>query len=119
LGYLTREISLYNIVYNELTYGGILVDNHFGKGLMAGLKAREADSVTRVTRFCSDYKRGFVLGFSHRISEQTGDRQRAAWEAGVLTRRYNLDKELVADFFKEVNADTAVKCFFAGYERGY
>jgi len=95
------------------------VDNHFGKGLMAGLKAREADSVSRVTRFCSDYKRGFVLGFTHRISEQTGNRQRAAWEAGVLTRRYNLDKELVADFFREVNTEVAVKCFLAGYEKGY
>ncbi|MCT4709311.1 DUF2623 domain-containing protein [Enterobacteriaceae bacterium H11S18] len=95
------------------------MDNHFGKGLMAGLKAREADSVSRVTLFCSDYKRGFVLGFTHRISEQTGNRQRAAWEAGVLTRRYNLDKELVADFFREVNTEVAVKCFLAGYEKGY
>jgi hypothetical protein len=111
--------SLYNYLYSDMNNRSKSVDNHFGKGLMAGLKAREADSVTRVTRFCSDYKRGFVLGFSHRISEQTGDRQRAAWEAGVLTRRYNLDKDLVADFFKEVNADAAVKCFFAGYERGY
>ena len=95
------------------------MDNHFGKGLMAGLKARQADGAVNVERFCSDYKRGFVLGFTHRMAEQTGDRQRAGWEAGVLTRRYHLDKESVVDFLKEVNADVAVRCFFAGYEKGY
>ncbi len=33
--------------------------------------------------------------------EKTGDRQLSAWEAGILTRRYGLDKEMVMDFFKE------------------
>jgi len=119
LRYPALKQSLYNFVYSDYSGEGRQMENHFGKGLMAGLKAREADSVTKVTRFCSDYKRGFVLGFTHRLSEQTGDRQRAAWEAGVLTRRYNLDKEAVVDFFKEVNAEVAVKCFLAGYEKGY
>lgn len=39
------------------------MDNHFGKGLMAGLNASSADSARSVANFCSDYKRGFVLGF--------------------------------------------------------
>ena len=43
------------------------MNNHFGKGLMAGLKATHADSAVNVTKFCADYKRGFVLGYSHRI----------------------------------------------------
>ena len=51
------------------------MDNHFGKGLMAGLNATCADSARNVAGFCSDYKRGFVLGFSHRMFEKTGDRQ--------------------------------------------
>ena len=38
------------------------MNNHFGKGLMAGLKATHADSAVNVTKFCADYKRGFVLG---------------------------------------------------------
>lgn len=46
------------------------MENHFGKGLMAGLKATQADEASRVARFCSDYKRGFVLGFSHRMFEK-------------------------------------------------
>lgn len=50
------------------------MDNHFGKGLMAGLNATCADSARNVAGFCSDYKRGFVLGFSHRMFEKTGDR---------------------------------------------
>lgn len=40
------------------------MNNHFGKGLMAGLKATHADSAVNVTKFCADYKRGFVLGYS-------------------------------------------------------
>ncbi len=68
------------------------MNNHFGKGLMAGLKATHADSAVNVTKFCADYKRGFVLGYSHRMYEKTGDRQLSAWEAGILTRRYGLDK---------------------------
>ena len=52
------------------------MNNHFGKGLMAGLKATHADSAVNVTKFCADYKRGFVLGYSHRMYEKTGDRQR-------------------------------------------
>jgi hypothetical protein len=32
--------------------------------------------------------------------EKTGDRQLSAWEAGILTRRYGLDKEMVMDFFR-------------------
>ena len=40
------------------------MNNHFGKGLMAGLKATHADSAVNVTKFCADYKRGFVLGYT-------------------------------------------------------
>ncbi|SUX58798.1 Protein of uncharacterised function (DUF2623) [Citrobacter amalonaticus] len=46
------------------------MNNHFGKGLMAGLNATQADSARNVAKFCSDYKRGFVLGFSHRMFEK-------------------------------------------------
>lgn len=48
------------------------MDNHFGKGLMAGLNASSADSARSVANFCADYKRGFVLGFSHRMFEKNG-----------------------------------------------
>ena len=36
------------------------MNNHFGKGLMAGLSATQADRARNVVDFCSDYKRGFV-----------------------------------------------------------
>ncbi|HAU4329932.1 DUF2623 domain-containing protein [Escherichia coli] len=91
------------------------MDNHFGKGLMAGLNASSADSARKVAGFCADYKRGFVLGFSHRMFEKTGDRQLSAWEAGILTRRYGLDKEMVMDFFKENQSSTTIRFFMAGY----
>lgn len=91
------------------------MDNHFGKGLMAGLNASSADSARSVANFCADYKRGFVLGFSHRMFEKTGDRQLSAWEAGILTRRYGLDKEMVMDFFKENQSSTTIRFFMAVY----
>lgn len=91
------------------------MDNHFGKGLMAGLNATRADSASDVASFCADYKRGFVLGFSHRMFEKTGDKQLSAWEAGMLTRRYGLDKEMVMDFFREHHSGTAIRFFMAGY----
>ena len=91
------------------------MDNHFGKGLMAGLNASSADSARTAANFCADYKRGFVLGFSHRMFEKTGDRQLSEWEAGILTRRYGLDKEMVMDFFKENQSSTTIRFFMAGY----
>ena len=91
------------------------MDNHFGKGLMAGLNASSADSARSVANFCVDYKRGFVLGFSHRMFEKTGDRQLSVWEAGILTRRYGLDKEMVMDFFRENQSSTTIRFFMAGY----
>lgn len=40
------------------------MNNHFGKGLMAGLHAPYAYSAHHAVNFCSEYKRGFVLGFT-------------------------------------------------------
>ncbi|MDY1038741.1 DUF2623 family protein [Enterobacteriaceae bacterium RIT714] len=91
------------------------MENHFGKGLMAGMRAAQADSAKNVAHFCTDYKRGFVLGFSHRMFEKTGDRQLSAWEAGILTRRYGLDRDMVMDFFKENQSSTILRYFLAGY----
>jgi hypothetical protein len=81
-------------------------------GRIKRLKCGQARSVAN---FCADYKRGFVLGFSHRMFEKTGDRQLSAWEAGILTRRYGLDKEMVMDFFKENQSSTTIRFFMAGY----
>lgn len=91
------------------------MDNHFGKGLMAGMRATQADTAKNVAHLCSDYKRGFVLGFSHRMFEKTGDRQLSAWEAGILTRRYGLDRDMVMDFFRETRSSAVLRYFLAGY----
>ena len=91
------------------------MENHFGKGLMAGMRATQADTANDVAHFCADYKRGFVLGFSHRMFEKTGDRQLSAWEAGILTRRYGLDRDMVMDFFRESHFSATLRYFMAGY----
>ncbi|BET41420.1 DUF2623 family protein [Atlantibacter hermannii] len=92
--------------------------NHFGKGLMAGLSASQAASAQHAARFCHDYKRGFVLGYTYRLYENTGDRLLSAWEAGLLTRRYALDKDAVIDFFTESQASSSRRFFMAGYRLG-
>ena len=79
------------------------MDNHFGKGLMAGLKASQAESASN------------AAGYSQRMFEKTGDRQLSAWEAGILTRRYGLDRNMVMDFFREGHSCTAMRYFMAGY----
>ena len=91
------------------------MNNHFGKGLMAGLKATHADSAVNVTKFCADYKRGFCIRLLTPDVRKTGDRQLSAWEAGILTRRYGLDKEMVMDFFRENNSCSTLRFFMAGY----
>jgi hypothetical protein len=47
--------------------------------------------------------------------EKTGDRQLSAREAGILTRRYGLDRDMVMDFFKEGHSCIAMRYFMAGY----
>ncbi len=54
------------------------MENHFGKGLMAGLQASYADTAAHAANFCADYKRGFVLGYSHRMFEKPATRQLSA-----------------------------------------
>ncbi len=46
------------------------MENHFGKGLLAGLEASCANTASQAADFCNDYKRGFVLGYSQRIVEK-------------------------------------------------
>lgn len=36
-------------------------------------------------------------------------------EAGILTRRYGLDRDMVMDFFKEGGSGMAMRYFLAGY----
>lgn len=91
------------------------MNNYFGKGLMAGLKVTYVDSAVNVIKFCVDYKRGFVLGYLYRMYEKIGDRQFSVWEAGILTRRYGLDKEMVMDFFRENNFCFTLRFFMVGY----
>lgn len=73
--------------------------DHFGKGLLAGLKAESLKPETELSRFCSDYKRGFVLGYAHHLAQRCGDENRAAFEAGQLSRAYGLGSEPMSEFF--------------------
>jgi hypothetical protein len=93
------------------------MNNHFGKGLMAGLKAQDASPPDQLSRFCCDYKRGFVLGYAHHLAESLGDENQAAFEAGLLCRAYDLNGELMSEFFSGGANRLAEKFFCAGYNR--
>lgn len=92
------------------------MQNHFGKGLKAGLSAESAWPAAQVSGYCKEYLRGFVLGFAHTRAQITGDDNNAAFEAGVLSRKYSLDKDLVAEFFSASTKHPSRAFFLVGYE---
>ncbi|BEL81087.1 DUF2623 family protein [Serratia marcescens] len=91
--------------------------DHFGKGLLAGLKAENLKPEAELSRFCSDYKRGFVLGYAHHLAQRCGDENRAAFEAGQLSRAYGLGREPMSEFFSGGDSRLAEKFFHAGYNQ--
>ncbi|PKE30328.1 DUF2623 domain-containing protein [Rahnella sp. AA] len=92
------------------------MQNHFGKGLKAGLSAESAWPASKVSGYCKEYLRGFVLGYAHNLAQITGDDNTAAFEAGVLSRNYSLDKDLVAEFFSASAKHPSRAFFLVGYE---
>lgn len=66
-----------------------------GKGLKALSRKPEAE----LSRFCSDCKRGLVLGYAHHLAQSSGDGNRAVFEAGRLSRAYGLASEPMSEFF--------------------
>lgn len=109
----------YAFIY--LTIMGTAVENHFGNGVMAGLKRAVSGNALHASQYCLNYRRGFIVGYAHRLSERTGDSLRAAWEAEVLARRYALDQEQLIEFFRgmDVAPRSTERCFLAGYQYGY
>lgn len=92
------------------------MQNHFGKGLKAGLLAKSAWPASEVSGYCEEYLRGFVLGYAHNQAQITGDDNTAAFEAGVLSRNYSLDKDLLAEFFSASARHLSRAFFLVGYE---
>jgi hypothetical protein len=92
------------------------MQNHFGKGLKAGLLAKSAWPASEVSGYCEEYLRGFVLGYAHNQAQITGDDNTAAFEAGVLSRNYSLDKDLLAEFFSASARHPSRAFFLVGYE---
>lgn len=95
-----------------------MMQNHFEKGLKAGLKSTDVCMTLEPGRFCNQYSQGYVLGYCYQIEKKTGDRRTAAREAGRLTRRYRLDREIMSEFYSEYKSDEAACCFDMGYREG-
>lgn len=90
--------------------------NYFGTGIVEGLKGQHPRKVADFTAFNDDYKRGYVLGYCHQLREQCGEKELAAWQAGLLTRQYHLDKNTMMEFFTEFGSDEYLHYFRQGYQ---
>ncbi|PIN65890.1 DUF2623 domain-containing protein, partial [Klebsiella pneumoniae] len=62
-----------------------------------------------------DLTPGAYLPFGCQSRGRHGAHAAAHWEAGILTRRYGLDRDMVMDFFKEGGSGMAMRYFLAGY----
>lgn len=91
------------------------MDNHFGIGLMAGVRSKKPFNPQRITAYCDDFKRGYVIGYIHNLMEMTCDTELASRVAGCLTREYGLDKEPMIDIFIEYQKSSSVSSFVSGY----
>ncbi len=91
------------------------MNNHFGNGLITGMNMSGPCSATLPEKFCSEYVRGFVIGYCYQLEQKTGERSVAALEAGRLTRRYKLDRDLMTEFFVEFKSDRFLHYFNIGY----
>lgn len=90
--------------------------NPFGDGVMEGLKARIPKPLSEIQHQGMDYQRGYVCGYGYSLAEVGGDRQKAAFEAGILSRRYGLESRRIAEFFSEYGNPNTVGFFYAGYD---
>lgn len=72
--------------------------NHFGEGVMDGVRAYEPKSANEMSQHCFDYRRGFVCGFAHSFGKRVDNRYMAACRAGELARDYGLERDAIADF---------------------
>ncbi|WP_409159816.1 DUF2623 family protein [Pectobacterium sp. B2J-2] len=73
-------------------------------------------STNDTSPYCCNYRRSYICGYAHNLAETKGDRQQAAFEAGLLSRRYGLERERVAEFFTEQGNLYAIRFFYADYD---
>lgn len=92
--------------------------NHFAKGLIAGLNMTGPCPSMMPATFCSDFARGFTLGYCYQLEQKTGERKIAALEAGRLAKQYNLDRVAMTEFLTEFKSDRVVHYFNIGYAGG-
>lgn len=90
--------------------------NPFGEGVMDGLKAKRPKPLNEIQQYGLEYRRGYICGYAYNLAEAVGDRQKAAFEAGLLSRSYGLERDRIAEFFSEYGNPHTVGFFYAGYD---
>lgn len=93
-----------------------MMTNPFGDGVIDGLHAKSPKPPSEIQQYGADYRRGYVCGYAYSLAEAEGNRQKAAFEAGLLSRRYGLERDRIAEFFTEYGNPRTVRFFHAGYD---
>ena len=106
-----RSKTLYNLLYND--WEGAM-ENHFGKGLMAGLQASYADTAAHAANFAPTINAGLC---SATRTACLKNRRPPAQRLGSGDPHPSLwpDRDMVMDFFKEGGSGMAMRYFLAGY----
>ena len=91
--------------------------NHFGDGVMDGVKCYEPCGAGEMQRRCFDYRRGYVCGFAYSFAKRIDNRYMAACRAGELARPYGLDRDAIAEFFLSGEDSQLQRYYYTGYER--
>lgn len=91
------------------------MSNFFGMGLIAGINSQEPYSSQHITRYCEDFRRGYVIGYTHSLMQLSGDSELVTRVAGSLTQKYGLNKEMMMEIYTEFQQDSSTNSFISGY----
>lgn len=87
----------------------------FSDGLMAGLVAHEPVITKTMLGYSIDYRKGFVCGFSYALEKLCSNSTMAQYQAGQLAYLYQLEQELLTDFFTDFSGNNLSGDFADGY----
>ena len=91
------------------------MNKSFSDGLMAGLVAHEPVITKTMLSYSIDYRKGFVCGFSYALEKLCSDSTMAQYQAGQLAYFYQLEHELLSDFFTDFSGNHLSDDFTKGY----
>lgn len=90
------------------------MNKSFSDGLKNGLAAQIPVAIEPMLQHSVDYRKGFVCGYAYTLEKLCNNSTIAQYRAGQLACRYQLECDLLADFFSDIN-DNPSNYFSEGY----